>query len=63
MCRTCVAACLDGGVYEANAESGDVSLIGRHESYASGVALLPSTVAPMDQTMATLAFASCSRMT
>jgi WD40 repeat protein len=33
-------ACLDGGIYEINAESGEFALIGQHESYASGVALL-----------------------
>jgi WD40 repeat protein len=35
------AACLDGGVYEVDAESGSATLLGKHDSYASGVALLP----------------------
>src|SRR5882672_11286422 len=35
------AACQDGGVFVVDADSGQRELIGRHESYASGVALLP----------------------
>lgn len=37
------AACLDGGVYEASAESGEHKLLGKHESYASGVRYLPKS--------------------
>lgn len=39
--KRCFAACLDGGVYRVDAESGDSELIGKHESYASGVRWLP----------------------
>ena len=39
--KTFYAACLDGGIYETNAESGDHALLHKHESYASGVWLLP----------------------
>ncbi len=35
------AACQDGGVFAVDLEAGTSRLIGRHESYASGVALLP----------------------
>ena len=35
------AACLDGGVYEVEPASGEAREIGRHESFASGVVLLP----------------------
>ena len=35
------AACLDGGVYEVEIESGARKLLGKHESYASGVRYLP----------------------
>ncbi len=31
------AACLDGGIYEISADSGEHKLLGKHESYASGV--------------------------
>lgn len=36
------AACLDGGIYEIDVASGNRDRIGRHESYASGVCLLPN---------------------
>ncbi len=36
-------ACLDGGVYEVNAESGASTQLGKHDSYASSVHLLPGT--------------------
>jgi WD40 repeat protein len=35
------AACHDGGVYSVNVETGKHELLGKHDSYASGVALLP----------------------
>jgi hypothetical protein len=37
------AACLDGGVYEVTTDSGAHKLLGKHESYASGVQYLPKT--------------------
>lgn len=39
--KTLFAACLDGGVFTVDADAGEASLLGRHDSYASGVALLP----------------------
>jgi WD40 repeat protein len=39
--KTLVAAAQDGGVYRVDAEGGAAVLLGRHDSYASGVALLP----------------------
>ncbi|MSU22025.1 MAG: hypothetical protein EXS30_11600 [Pedosphaera sp.] len=36
------ASCLDGGIYEINVESGDLEVIGNHESYASGISLSPN---------------------
>jgi WD40 repeat protein len=39
--RTLFAACLDGGVLRVDAESGEVTPLAKHDSYASGVALLP----------------------
>ncbi len=39
--KTLFAACQDGGIYTAEVESGKPELLGRHQSYASGVALLP----------------------
>src|SRR5262245_4911145 len=39
--RTLFAACQDGGIFTVDVESGQPALVGRHESYASGVALLP----------------------
>lgn len=35
------AACQDGGVFSVELEGGKPELLGKHESYASGVALLP----------------------
>jgi WD40 repeat protein len=35
------AACQDGSVYVIHPETGESELVGRHDSYASGVALLP----------------------
>lgn len=40
---TIYAACLDGGVFRVDVDSGKSELLGRHESYASGVALVPGT--------------------
>lgn len=37
------AACFDGGVYEVSIESGAHRLLGKHESYASGVQYLPES--------------------
>ncbi len=39
--RELYAACLDGGVYAVDSESGERRKIGQHASYASGVRLLP----------------------
>jgi WD40 repeat protein len=39
--RTIFAACQDGGVFAVEAEKGTMALLAQHESYASGVALLP----------------------
>lgn len=39
--KTLFAACQDGGVFVVDVEVGKPDLLGRHESYASGVALLP----------------------
>ena len=41
--KTLYAACLDGSVQRVDAESGQAAEIGRHGSYASGVALLPAS--------------------
>jgi WD40 repeat protein len=38
--RTLFVACLDGAVFKLDAESGERTELGRHESYASGVALV-----------------------
>src|SRR5262245_43891254 len=38
--KTLYAACFDGGVYEINAESGEARLLAKHDSFASGVALV-----------------------
>ena len=35
------AACMDGGIYEVDAKSGEAKLLGRHDSYASGVCVVP----------------------
>jgi hypothetical protein len=37
------AACLDGGIYEVTVASGEHKLLGKHESYASGVRYLPKS--------------------
>src|SRR4051794_35361341 len=37
------AACMDGGVYQVDVASGEAELLLRHESYASGVCLVPDT--------------------
>jgi WD40 repeat protein len=39
--KTLYAACMDGDVYEVDVESGALMLVGRHESFASGVVKLP----------------------
>ena len=39
--KTLFAACQDGGVFSIDAQTGEPELLGRHESYASGIALLP----------------------
>ena len=39
--KTLFAACQDGGVFTVDAGNGQPELLGRHQSYASGVALLP----------------------
>lgn len=41
--RTFYAACLDGSVYKVDAESGALKLLGKHDSYASSVHLVPGT--------------------
>ncbi len=37
------AACFDGGVYRVDSVSGEHTLLGKHESYASGVQYLPKS--------------------
>ena len=37
------AACMDGGVYQLDVASGAAELLTRHDSYASGVSLVPGT--------------------
>src|SRR4051812_18519815 len=37
------AACMDGGIYQVNVASGETELLTRHDSYASGVCLVPET--------------------
>ncbi len=37
---TAYAACIDGGIFSVALESGTTKLLGRHESYASGVGLV-----------------------
>ena len=37
------AACMDGGVYQVDAKNGDARLLFKHESFASGVCLVPET--------------------
>jgi hypothetical protein len=41
--KTLYAACMDGGVYEVDAQSGASKLLGKHDSFASGVCLVPGT--------------------
>ena len=41
--KTFYAACLDGSVYEVDGESGAPKLLGKHDSYASSVHLVPGT--------------------
>src|SRR5687768_3636173 len=41
--KTLFAACQDGGVYTADTVSAQPELLGRHESYASGIARLPDS--------------------
>jgi len=37
------AACMDGGIYQVDAESGASKLLTKHESYASGVCAVPGS--------------------
>lgn len=37
------AACMDGGIYQVNVSTGDAEILSRHDSYASGVCLVPKT--------------------
>jgi hypothetical protein len=37
------AACMDGGIYQVDAKTGDSELLYKHDSYASGVCLVPDT--------------------
>ena len=39
--KTAFAACQDGGVFSVDLETGKPEPLGKHGSYASGVALLP----------------------
>lgn len=39
--NTALAACMDGGVYQVDIQSGGYEQLGRHASYASGVKLVP----------------------
>jgi len=41
--KTLFAACFDGGVYQVTTETGALRLLGKHESYASGVRYLPKS--------------------
>lgn len=41
--KTFYAACLDGSVYEVDATSGALTLLGKHDSYASSVHRVPNT--------------------
>ena len=43
--KTLVAACQDGGLFVVDTEAGRAELLGHHESYASGVVLLPEGIA------------------
>ena len=40
---TLYAACMDGGIYEVDAKTGAHALLYRHESYASGVHVVPNS--------------------
>src|SRR5579863_5314569 len=37
------AACMDGGVYQVDVKSGEFQQLYRHESFASGVSVVPDT--------------------
>jgi len=37
------AACMDGGIYRVDVASGETEVLARHESFASGVHLVPET--------------------
>jgi WD40 repeat protein len=37
------AACMDGGIYQVNVSTGDAEVLTRHDSFASGVCLVPET--------------------
>src|SRR6266478_5248621 len=37
------AACMDGGIHQVNVSTGDAEILTRHESFASGVCLVPET--------------------
>src|SRR5205085_759433 len=39
--KSLFAACLDGGIYTVATDTGALRLLGKHESYASGVRYLP----------------------
>lgn len=39
--KTLFFACQDGGIFQVTVESGEIAPLGKHTSYASGVALLP----------------------
>jgi WD40 repeat protein len=41
--KTLYAACMDGGVYQVDAASGAAKMLGKHESYASGVCRVPES--------------------
>jgi WD40 repeat protein len=41
--KRAVVACMDGGVYEIDLESGAATPLAKHDSYASSVSLLPSS--------------------
>jgi WD40 repeat protein len=37
------AACMDGGIYQVNVSTGEAEVLTRHESFASGVCLIPES--------------------
>lgn len=41
--KTCYVACLDGGVSQVDSATGTSMLLGKHDSYASSVHLIPGT--------------------